>query len=82
MVNLSLISSGDISRDFARGTFLEEAPMVPVSSQTAEGITEFIETLDKLAAQIPERRGRQALSLAHQHDLDARKSRLAGTPQF
>ena len=42
-------------RDFARGTFLEDAPMVPVSSLTAEGIPEFIETLDQLAAQIPER---------------------------
>jgi selenocysteine-specific elongation factor len=42
-------------RDFARGTFLEDAPMAPVSSLTAEGIPEFIETLDKLAAEIPER---------------------------
>ena len=42
-------------RDFARGTFLEDAPIAPVSSLTAEGIPEFIETLDKLAAEISER---------------------------
>jgi selenocysteine-specific elongation factor len=42
-------------RDFVRGTFLEDAPVAPVSSLTAEGIPEFIETLDKLAAKIPER---------------------------
>ncbi|MGI9569636.1 MAG: selenocysteine-specific translation elongation factor [Desulfobulbia bacterium] len=42
-------------RDFARGTFLEDAPMAPVSSLTADGIPEFIEILDKLADQIPDR---------------------------
>ncbi len=42
-------------RDFVRGTFLEDAPMAPVSSLTAEGIPEFIEILDELAAKIPER---------------------------
>jgi len=42
-------------RDFVRGTFLENAPIAPVSSLTAEGIPEFIETLDNLAAEIPER---------------------------
>ena len=42
-------------RDFARGTFLEDAPMLPVSSVTDEGIPEFIEALDQLAAKIPER---------------------------
>ncbi|MEE9536300.1 MAG: selenocysteine-specific translation elongation factor [Desulfobacterales bacterium] len=42
-------------RDFVRGTFLEDAPMAPVSSLTAEGIPEFIEILDELATKIPER---------------------------
>ena len=42
-------------RDFVRGTFLEEAPIAPVSSETKQGIPEFIEALDALAAKIPER---------------------------
>ncbi|MGD9045690.1 MAG: selenocysteine-specific translation elongation factor [Desulfobacterales bacterium] len=42
-------------RDFARGTFLEEAPIAPVSSETQQGIPEFIKALDELAAKIPER---------------------------
>ena len=42
-------------RDFTVGTFLEEAPIVPVSSLTGEGIPEFIEQLDTLCADVPER---------------------------
>jgi selenocysteine-specific elongation factor len=42
-------------RDFVRGTFLEEAPIAPVSSETKQGIPEFIKALDALAAKIPER---------------------------
>ena len=42
-------------RDFARGTFLEDAPVAAVSSTTGKGIPEFIEALDELAAEIPER---------------------------
>jgi selenocysteine-specific elongation factor len=42
-------------RDFARGTFLQEAPIVPLSSVTEKGIPEFIQTLDELAAKIPDR---------------------------
>jgi hypothetical protein len=42
-------------RDFVRGTFLEEAPIAPVSSETKQGIPEFIEALNALAAKIPER---------------------------
>jgi len=42
-------------RDFVRGTFLEEAPIAPVSSETKQGIPEFIKALDALAANIPER---------------------------
>jgi selenocysteine-specific elongation factor len=41
--------------DFVRGTFLEEAPIAAVSSETRQGIPEFIKALDALAAQIPER---------------------------
>jgi selenocysteine-specific elongation factor len=42
-------------RDFVRGTFLEEAPIAPVSSETKQGIPEFIKALDALAAKIPDR---------------------------
>ena len=42
-------------QDFVRGTFLEEAPIAPVSSETKQGIPEFIKALDALAAKIPER---------------------------
>ena len=41
--------------DFLRGTFLEDAPMIPVSSVTGQGIPEFIKTLDDLSSLIPER---------------------------
>jgi selenocysteine-specific elongation factor len=42
-------------RDFVKGTFLQDAPIVSLSSVTEEGIPEFIQTLDELAAKIPER---------------------------
>ena len=42
-------------RDFVKGTFLQDAPIVKLSSVTEEGIPEFIQTLDELAAKIPER---------------------------
>ena len=42
-------------RDFARGTFLEECPIVPVSSATGEGIDAFVDALDTLSAAVPER---------------------------
>lgn len=42
-------------REFVQGTFLEDAPMVPVSSTTGEGIPGFVEALDELAAHIPSR---------------------------
>jgi len=41
--------------EFTRGTFLEDAPVLPVSSATGKGIPEFIEALDKLCADIPDR---------------------------
>jgi selenocysteine-specific elongation factor len=40
-------------RDFVKGTFLENAPIVPVSSITGDGIPEFIKTMDDLSAQLP-----------------------------
>jgi len=42
-------------RDFVKGTFLEDAPIATVSSETNQGIPEFIQALDELAAKIPER---------------------------
>jgi selenocysteine-specific elongation factor len=42
-------------RDFTEGTFLEGAPIVPVSSVTGDGIAQFIEALDALCADVPER---------------------------
>ena len=42
-------------RDFVRGTFLEKAPIVTVSSVTGDGIPEFIKTLDELSARLPSR---------------------------
>jgi selenocysteine-specific elongation factor len=41
--------------DFIRGTFLEDTPVIPVSSKTGQGISDFIDTLDKLSAEIPDR---------------------------
>ncbi len=41
--------------NFLKGTFLEDAPMIPVSSVTGQGIQEFIKTLDDLSSLIPER---------------------------
>jgi selenocysteine-specific elongation factor len=42
-------------RDFTMGTFLEEAPIVPVSSLTGDGIPQFIDELDALCKEVPER---------------------------
>lgn len=42
-------------RDFTVGTFLEEAPIVPVSSVTGDGIPQFIEELDAQSKGVPER---------------------------
>jgi selenocysteine-specific elongation factor len=40
---------------FVQGTFLEGQPIVPVSSATGEGISGFIDALDKLNAAVPDR---------------------------
>ncbi len=42
-------------KDFIRGTFLEDTPIIPVSSTTGDGIPVFIQTLDELSTQIPDR---------------------------
>ena len=39
--------------DFTRGTFLEEAPVVPVSAITGQGLPEFLATLDRICEHIP-----------------------------
>jgi selenocysteine-specific elongation factor len=41
--------------DIAKDTFLEDAPILPVSSLTGEGIPQLISTLDHLSAQIEEK---------------------------
>jgi selenocysteine-specific elongation factor len=42
-------------RDFSRGSFLEDCPIIPVSSATGEGIPAFIDALDELSGAVPER---------------------------
>lgn len=41
--------------DFLKGTFMEGAPIVPVSSLTGEGIPELLSTLEVICAEIKER---------------------------
>ncbi len=41
--------------EFTRGTFLENKPVMPVSSVTGQGIPEFIKTLDELSDVTPSR---------------------------
>ena len=42
-------------REFSLGTFLEDAPILPVSSVNGDGIPELISTLDEIAGSIPQR---------------------------
>ena len=42
-------------RDFSQGTFLENSPIIPVSSVTGQGIPDLIAALDALAGDIPPR---------------------------
>jgi len=44
----------DVS-SFVRGGFLEEAPLIPVSAATGQGIPELLAALERLAARVPER---------------------------
>ena len=41
--------------EYVKGTFLEGAPTVPVSSATGEGIPQLLEILEELSEEIPER---------------------------
>jgi len=41
--------------EFTRGTFLENAPVLPVSAMTGQGLDEFVRTLDRIIADIPAR---------------------------
>jgi len=45
----------DDVESFVRGTFLEGAPIIPVSSVSGEGLDAFVSTLDNLCDQIPSR---------------------------
>jgi selenocysteine-specific elongation factor len=42
-------------KDFTKGTFLEGAPIIPVSAVTGEGIEELIQALEQLVDQVEER---------------------------
>ena len=41
--------------EFTLGTFLEEAPVIPVSSSKGDGIEDCVRTLDKICSSIPKR---------------------------
>ncbi|MEK6655011.1 MAG: selenocysteine-specific translation elongation factor, partial [Thermodesulfobacteriota bacterium] len=41
-------------REFLRGTFLEEAPVVPVSSLTGDGFPELLQTIERAAGEVEE----------------------------
>jgi len=45
----------DDIRKFVKDTFLDNAPILPVSAATGKGIPEFIKTLDELSPKIPGR---------------------------
>jgi selenocysteine-specific elongation factor len=50
-------------KEFVKGTFLEGAPVVAVSSKTGEGIDELLKTLDRLAQEVPQRSSEGILRL-------------------
>ncbi|MDJ0818187.1 MAG: selenocysteine-specific translation elongation factor [Desulfobacterales bacterium] len=43
-------------REFSHGTFLEDSPILPVSSVSGQGIPELVKTLDDIAGQLPPKR--------------------------
>ena len=51
---LALLAEED-ARDLVKGTFLEDAPMIKVSSKSGEGIDRLRETLARLVLQVPQR---------------------------
>ena len=42
-------------QEFIQGTFLQDSPIIPVSSLNGQGISEFIKNLDELSLKVPER---------------------------
>lgn len=42
-------------RDFMKGTFLENSPIIPLSSVTGEGIEDFLAALDKIISTLADR---------------------------
>ena len=42
-------------KEFTQGTFLEDAPVLPVSAVTDQGMPEFIQALEKICTKIPAR---------------------------
>ncbi len=42
--------------DFVDGTFLEDKPLIPVSSATGQGLNEFVAALEKICNLLPERK--------------------------
>ena len=51
---LSELAESEI-HDFVKGTFLENAPIIKVSSQTNDGISEMIQAISEIAKIIPEK---------------------------
>jgi selenocysteine-specific elongation factor len=43
-------------REFSQGTFLEDSPILPVSSVSGQGIPDLVKTLDEIAGQLPSKR--------------------------
>ncbi|MBT3176597.1 MAG: selenocysteine-specific translation elongation factor [Desulfobacula sp.] len=46
----------DDINDFVQGTFLEDKPVIPVSSVTNEGLDQFVKTLETICSKLPERK--------------------------
>lgn len=42
--------------DFVQGTFLEDKPIIPVSSVTGQGLETFLKTLEEICNNLPERK--------------------------
>ena len=48
------LATDDVT-SFLKGSFLEGAPIIPVSSLTGKGLPEFVRALDTLCTEVPER---------------------------
>jgi len=42
-------------KEFTRGSFLENAPIIPVSAVTGQGVPEFVHAVEALAKEVPDR---------------------------